>query len=193
MLHALAVVSLILLTIWILAPRIPRAAGIIGFLLAVYALCQRGARAGFAWTNFQRALQTWRWGYASGALLFLLLAAREAPSRATVLRSVLYFVWCLAQQLVYQQLICAPLVAAFGSNRRAQWTTALCFSVVHAPNPVLMPATLLWGAAAWSEYREERSLWAVALWQYVLSGLLNAVIPYAWHHGFRIGPGFFRV
>jgi hypothetical protein len=189
---AIAVTIFALATIWLVAPRSPAAAWLIAGVAG--ALLIRRVRLedrGFGWPDLRRALLAWWPAYVGCALILAALTRWRTVTGATLLGAVAYLAACVIQQLIYQHLVCAPLTAEFGPNAKAQWSSALLFSLVHLPNPVLAPVTLIWGAAAWSLFRRERSLWAVAILQYLLSGIAYAIIPYAWHHVFRVGPRYF--
>lgn len=189
---AVAVTLSTLAIIWLLAPRSPIAAWILGTLLAVFVLLYtRPADLGFGWEKLQDAVMEWWWAYGLCLMAFAALVQWRAANGAVAIRGVAYLAGCAVQQLIYQHLVCAPLTKEFGGAAKSQWTSALLFSLVHLPNPVLMAATLIWGAAAWSLFRRTRSLWAVAIFQYFLSGILYALLPYAWHHAFRVGPRYF--
>lgn len=181
-----------LVLVWVVAPRSPAAAWLVGSVAGGLLIRRtRMEEAGFAWSNLRGALCAWWPAYTLCVLLFAALCRWRTVSASTLYGAVAYLAGCVIQQLIYQDLVCAPLTADFGPNAKAQWSSALLFSLVHLPNPALAPATLLWGAAAWSLFRRQRSLWAVAILQYLLSGIAYALIPYAWHHGFRVGPRYF--
>lgn len=191
---ALAVTVFALLIIWLVAPRWPAAAWSLGTVAAI--LLVRHSRSvadvGLGWRNLRSALKAWWWAYLLCLLVLATLVERHPVTRGAMVSGVAYFAECVVQQLIYQHLVCAPLTAELGNTSKSQWASGLLFSVVHLPNPVLMPATLVWGVVASMLFRERRSLWAVALFQYLLSGILYALVPYGWHHAFRIGPRYFR-
>jgi membrane protease YdiL (CAAX protease family) len=135
-------------------------------------------------------LKAWWRAYVLCALVFAAFVTRHPITRGALLGALAYFAECVVQQLIFQHLICAPLAEDPATTRKSQWIAALLFAVVHLPNPVLVPATFAWGFAACGLFRRRRSLWAVAIFQYLLSGILYASVPYAWHHAFRIGPRY---
>lgn len=135
-------------------------------------------------------MRRWWPVYAGCVVAFLVVIRWRLLNAPTVTGSAAYFAGCVVQQLVFQHLICRPMSEEFGPGAKAQWGSGLLFSLVHVPNWVLVPATFLWGAAAWGLYRRDRSLWAVAILQYLLSGILYGVVPYQWHHAFRVGPRY---
>jgi hypothetical protein len=54
-----------------------------------------------------------------------------------------------------------------------------------------VPATFLWGVASSWLFERLPSIPALALLQWMLSSILYEFSPYDWHHGFRVGPGYF--
>jgi membrane protease YdiL (CAAX protease family) len=101
--------------------------------------------------------------------------------------ALLYFLWSCLQQLTLQSMIYLPLRTALPPIKAA-FFTGLIFAVVHAPNPVLVVGTLIWGMAAPLLFERWRSIWALGLAQVALSSLLLQLTPYRLNHGFRIGP-----
>jgi hypothetical protein len=190
---AIGVTLCTLIIIWLVAPRWPSGAWLLGAVLAVLLVgfTRSDAPLGFGIADFLGALRAWWWAYALGLLTLTALLDWRTFARPTLWRGLAYLAECAVQQLIYQHLICAPLRRDFGPNARSDWTAASLFALVHVPNPALVPATLAWGAMAANLYRRRPSLWAIALLQYLLSGILYALIPYAWFHGFRIGPRYF--
>lgn len=137
------------------------------------------------------ALAAWKyaWLLALPALAAVLGARLLEPP--LLLRAGVYFLWCCIQQTVYQNLVYRRMRAGWGPGPRS-WTLAgLAFGLVHLPNPVLVPATAVWGAVSSRLFERWRSLPALALAQTILSSLLYETTPRDWHHGFRVGPGYF--
>ncbi len=102
-----------------------------------------------------------------------------------------YFAFCLLQQVTLNSLL---------SNRvyfltRRTWPTAFLaaaiFAAFHWPNPVLIPATFIAGVAMSWLFIRERNILPIAAWHMVLGILLGWALPLAWHHGLRVGPGFY--
>jgi len=101
-----------------------------------------------------------------------------------------YFVWCVVQQAVYQSMVFRPLQQATGRRTAAAIISGALFSLVHLPNPVLVPATFVWGTCACLLFDGCPSVIALAGVQFLLSAAGVALIPVSLHHGFRIGPGY---
>ncbi len=190
---AIAVVLFTLLVIWLVAPRSRVAAWLTGSVVCAILLRNRGSllAAGLGWRNLQGAMKSWWWAYILCLVGFSVLASWHSVTAATLAGAASYLAGCVLQQAIYQYLVCVPLNEEFGATTRSLWTSAVLFSAVHFPNPVLMAATLVWGALAWSLFRRRPSLWAIALFQFLLSGILYQLVPVGWHHAFRVGPRYF--
>lgn len=102
-----------------------------------------------------------------------------------------YFAFCLLQQVTLNSLLSNRLY--FLTQRI--WPTAIfaaiIFAVFHWPNPVLIPATFFVGMAMSWLFIRERNILPLALWHMVLGILLGWALPIAWHHGLRVGPGYY--
>ena len=79
---------------------------------------------------------------------------------------------------------------AAGASWSAWVLTGVLFGVTHVPNPVLMPATLVWGVVAARMFEHRPALIPIAMLQTLLSALLLWLTPADWSHQFRIGPGY---
>ena len=193
--RAITVILLTLLVIWLVAPRLRVAAWLIGTLFCAILLRHSGSllAAGLGLGNLISAVKSWWWAYILCLVLFASLVSWRSVTGATLAGAASYLAGCVLQQTIYQYLVCAPLTEDFGATTRSQWTSAVLFSAVHFPNPVLMAATLVWGALAWSLFRRRPSLWAVALFQFLLSGIVYLILPIGWHHAFRVGPRYWQL
>jgi hypothetical protein len=165
-----------------------------GLLLALpiafsWRLHRRTARSlGFSPQTFVLSFSRWRALWIVSIALCLLLGWRILFNLHTLERGVFYFVWCAAQQVVLQSMIYLPLRQAFQRPWVAVLLSAFAFSLIHAPNPILLPATFVWGAASCLLFERVPTVWALALLQVMLSSLLLWLTPHSLNHGFRIGP-----
>lgn len=108
-----------------------------------------------------------------------------------VWHGVLYFFWCILQQLAYQKMIFDRLREGLGPTRKARFLSGALFAVVHVPNPVLVPATFFWGTLSSYLFERTPSVLALGCAQFLLSSLLYLISPLVWNHGFRVGPDYF--
>ncbi len=171
----------------------PVLAGIL--LLAVIAVFrvrrETPASLGLAPRTFAEACRRWRWGLIGAAAALVWAAGARSLSVASWWSGFLYFWWAAVQQLLYQNVVAKPLCRAAASDRSACLAAGVLFALVHLPNPVLAPATLLWGAISCRLFRRVPSVFGLALLQTLLSSALYWLAPAAWHHGFRVGAGYF--
>jgi membrane protease YdiL (CAAX protease family) len=78
---------------------------------------------------------------------------------------------------------------------RNEWAAAACtgviFAACHWPNPVLVPLTLVGGAAMAWMFGRVRNIIPLAVGQAVLGSLVFWAFPISWHHHLRVGPGYY--
>lgn len=101
-----------------------------------------------------------------------------------------YSVWALMQQFILQVYVLLRLLRV---GLRRGWAVALAavlFAIAHIPNPVLVPTTLVWGAATSLLYLRYRNLFTLALAHGILGMGLAVCIPNALHHHMRVGLGY---
>jgi hypothetical protein len=132
-----------------------------------------------------------------GGVLALVAVLRGASPLALVTADKLvsvgkYFAWCLLQEFVLQSFFANRLFLIFKDQRRAAWMNGLIFGFVHIPNPVLVPVTFLGGYLLTRIFFSTRNLVPLALAQTIVGSLLAVAVPASWHHGLRVGPGYFR-
>jgi membrane protease YdiL (CAAX protease family) len=103
-----------------------------------------------------------------------------------------YMVWSLIQQVILQYFLMQRLLLLLRKPWMAIAMAALLFSAAHVPNPLLVPATLLWGIAACWLYLRYRSLIAVAIIHFLLGACLAICVPAYVHRNMRVGLGYIR-
>ena len=91
--------------------------------------------------------------------------------------------------MLLQNMIYRRLRAGFGATWGTWVVAGALFALAHLPNPVLVPATLVWGAVSARLFERWSSVIAIALLQTLLSGLLYWMAPLRLSHEFRVGPG----
>lgn len=192
LIEALAFAAAVLAYIWVFRFRAPWTLGLLVTWAAIaFSLYRETLDSwGLSPRRFLRAVIDWRYLW-PGALLALGLVLQERLADPQLLaRGAVYFAWCCVQQAVYQNLVYRRLRASIGADPPPWLLSGMIFGLVHWPNPVLVPATALWGAL--SSYLFERwpSIVALALVQFMFSSLLYELTPWDWHHGFRVGPRY---
>lgn len=104
-----------------------------------------------------------------------------------------YFAWCLLQEFALQSFFANRLLLVLKSKNRAAWMNAGLFAAVHLPNPVLVPVTFLGGYILTRVFFSTRNLVPLAMSQAIIGSLLSVALPVAWHHGLRVGPGYYGI
>jgi hypothetical protein len=190
--EALGFAAGVVVYIW-LQPLAPYGIGILvaAMLVSFWKHAETVESLGLGWKATVTTLGSW-WPallvLAAGAVLL----GRQRLTELAV-RALLYLLWCTVQQLAYQKMISDRLRAGMGSSWKAHTASGILFATVHLPNPVLVPATLVWGTV--SSYLFERfpSVVALGTAQFLLSTILFLLTPIAWNHGMRVGPGYWAV
>lgn len=139
---------------------------------------------------FVHAIAARRWSLIACIAVVVVLSWMRETLEHSVSRWLLYFSFCILQQFLFQNMVYRRLRAAIGPS----WRTSICagtlFAAIHLPNPILMPATFLWGTVSTRLFESRPSIPYLALWQALLSPLLYWLAPVALHHRFRVGPGY---
>jgi Type II CAAX prenyl endopeptidase Rce1-like len=102
-----------------------------------------------------------------------------------------YMAFCLLQQVGLNSYLTNRLVGVMNSPAIASLLAGTIFAALHWPNPVLVPLTFIGGVAMAWLFARERNILPLAVWQGVLGTLVWWAFPMAWHHGLRVGPGFY--
>jgi len=188
-----AFLGAVLAYLWFLVIPLPWA-GVVLLAAVGFSWRRRALRVtalGLGWREFIASFAAWRWLWIVCTLLFVALGYRFVFRWSALEGGLIYLAWSVAQQVVYQSMTYMPLRLHLRRVAPAAGLAGLAFALVHAPNPVLLPATLVWGAASSLLFERCRSVWGLALLQVMLSSVLMWVTPPALHHGFRIGPYYY--
>jgi hypothetical protein len=102
-----------------------------------------------------------------------------------------YFAFCLLQQVALNSYLTNRLSYALEEPRAAALVAGLIFAALHWPNPVLVPLTFVGGTAMSWLFSRERNILPLTVGQAILGTLVWWVFPVTWHHGMRVGPGFY--
>jgi hypothetical protein len=102
-----------------------------------------------------------------------------------------YMSFCLLQQVGLNSLVTNRLLAAVSSPVTVSLLAGALFALLHWPNPVLVPLTLIGGALMAWLFAEQRNILPLTMWQAVLGSIVWWAFPIAWHHSMRVGPGFY--
>jgi hypothetical protein len=184
----------VLAYLWFLAIPFPLAGVVL--VAAVAAVWWRRSETiqslGLGWREFLDSFRRWSLVWTACALLFVILGHRSLFRLATLEHGLIYFAWSAAQQVVYQSMTFTPLRRGLKNAGLAAGLAGAAFALAHAPNPILVPATFLWGVAASLLFERCRSVWGLALLQMMLSSMLFWVTPVELHRNFTLGPYYYQ-
>jgi hypothetical protein len=100
--------------------------------------------------------------------------------------------WALLQQGLLQVTFNRRLTALYGPGLRAAALNGVAFAGMHLPGPLLTAGTFVFGAF-WSRvWQKSPNLWVFVIGHALVSAAAQTLLPAAWTHGFRVGPGWFR-
>ena len=103
-----------------------------------------------------------------------------------------YFFWALLQNLWLNGYFTNRLEKVFPERPKLISAVAgILFAIVHLPNPVLFPVTLIGGIMSAYFFQRNRNLYILALSHAILAVSLLYFFPDSWHHHLHIGPGFY--
>ncbi len=193
--EAIAFFLAVLAYLWLFVIRVPWSGVLV--LLAVAVSWRRRSLApkslGLGWAEFRASGRCWAVVWIFSVSLFLILGYRSLASVAALTHGAVYFVWGAAQQVVYQSMTYLPLRDNLKSRRLAAGLAGIAFSLMHVPNPVLVPATYVWGVASSLLFERCRTVWGLALLQTMLASTLFWITPQGLNRDFRIGPYYYHV
>lgn len=102
-----------------------------------------------------------------------------------------YMSFCLVQQVGLNSYVTNRLLAATATPVRAALIAGALFGALHWPNPVLVPVTWVGGTAMSWLFARQRNILPLAIFQGTVGTLVWWAFPIVWHHGMRVGPGFY--
>jgi CAAX prenyl protease-like protein len=130
-------------------------------------------------------IAAWLAGLGFGAL------HRLPPHLTELRRALAYGAFCLLQQIALNSYLTNRLLYAIEDVRPVAVLAGAIFAALHWPNPVLVPLTFIGGAAMSWLFARERNILPLAAGQAVVGTLVWWALPAAWHHGMRVGPGYY--
>jgi hypothetical protein len=152
-----------------------------------------GWRADNLWSATKRFALVFAPGIAGLFLAGILLGALHRPTHHLLVPKHFfgYMAFCLLQQVGLNSYLTNRLLATINSPAIASLLSGTIFAALHWPNPVLVPLTFIGGTAMAWLFARERNIIPLAIGQGILGTLVWWAFPMAWHHGMRVGPGFY--
>src|SRR5580693_9195669 len=102
-----------------------------------------------------------------------------------------YMSFCLLQQVGLNSYVTNRLLSATDNPMRAALLIGALFGALHWPNPVLVPVTWFGGTVLSWLFARQRNILPLAIFQGIVGTLVWWAFPVIWHHGMRVGPGFY--
>lgn len=103
-----------------------------------------------------------------------------------------YALWALMQQFLLQSFVLMRLLRLLPGPRLAVFGAASLFAVAHLPNPVLTPATLIWGVIACALFLKYRNIYTLGMAHAILGICIAISVPGRVDHNMRVGLGYLR-
>ncbi len=101
-----------------------------------------------------------------------------------------YMLWALLQQFLLQDFFLLRLLRLLSTKSDAVVAAAVLFASAHIPNPLLVIATLFWGAAACALFLQYRDLYSLGIAHGILGITMAITVPNALQHQMRVGLGY---
>ena len=105
---------------------------------------------------------------------------------------IAYAIWTGVQQFLLQGFFLLRLERAIAKPALAALTAAILFAAAHLPNPILTPATLIWGLAACLLFQRYRNLYPLMIAHAILGITVAITVPGPVVHNMRVGLGYLR-
>ena len=103
-----------------------------------------------------------------------------------------YMLWAFLQQFLLQGFFLLRLLRLLPTKGGAVAVAALLFGFAHIPNPLLIVATLVWGAAACALFLRYRDIYSLGIAHGIFGICLAITVPSAVHHQMNVGLGYYR-
>lgn len=101
-----------------------------------------------------------------------------------------YSLWSLMQQFILQVYVLLRLLRLGLGRAPAIAVASLLFAAAHIPNPVLVPAALIWAVVCCWLYLRYRNLYPLAVAHALLGMCIAFCVPNSINHHMRVGEGY---
>ena len=101
-----------------------------------------------------------------------------------------YALFALLQQFLLLDFILLRLLRLLPGRKAAVTVAAGLFALAHLPNPILTPATLIWGSIACLIFLQYRNLYTLAAAHIIFGISIAITVPGPVDHNMRVGLGY---
>jgi hypothetical protein len=98
-----------------------------------------------------------------------------------------YALFALLQQFLLLDFILLRLLRLLPGRKAAVMAAAGLFGLAHLPNPILTPATLIWGSIACLIFLQYRNLYTLAAVHVIFGISISITVPGPVDHNMRVG------
>jgi membrane protease YdiL (CAAX protease family) len=148
-----------------------------------------------------RAVGFWRSTWVIGVALVLVVASVALAAKLHTLhfpesptlflsRYWSYTIWAFLQEFLLLNFFLLRLLRLLPNKIAAAAVATALFALVHLPNPILTPLTLIWGYAACLIFLRYRNLYIPAVAHALLGICIAVTIPGPVDHNMRVGLGY---
>jgi membrane protease YdiL (CAAX protease family) len=101
-----------------------------------------------------------------------------------------YAIWSFLQEFLLLNFFLLRLLRLIPGKHAAALAAASLFALVHLPNPVLTPLTVIWGYVSCLIFLRYRNIYIPALAHAILGITIAITVPGAIDHNMRVGLGY---
>ena len=101
-----------------------------------------------------------------------------------------YAIWSFLQEFLLLNFFLLRLLRLIPGKHLAAFAASSLFALVHLPNPVLTPLTILWGYASCLIFLRYRNLYIPAVAHAILGITIAITVPGPVDHNMRVGLGY---
>jgi hypothetical protein len=101
-----------------------------------------------------------------------------------------YAIWAFLQEFLLLDFVLLRSLRLLPDRKAAVMATAGLFAFAHLPNPILTPATLIWGFVACRLFLRYRNVYTLAVAHAILGICIAAAVPGPVTHHMKVGLGY---
>lgn len=101
-----------------------------------------------------------------------------------------YAIWAFLQEFLLLDFVLLRLLRLLPGTKTAAIAAASLFALAHLPNPILAPATLVWGLVACLIFVQYRNVHTLAIAHAIFGICIAVTVPSRVDHHMRVGLGY---